>query len=46
MLQQGVPEKGIMKLCGWETRGMFDRYAITSEADLKEAVRRVAETTS
>ena len=30
-----------MKLCGWNTRAMFDRYNITSEADLTDAARKL-----
>jgi integrase len=36
----GVSEGEIMKLCGWETRSMFDRYNVISEADLAAAVSR------
>jgi hypothetical protein len=33
-----VSEGEIMRLCGWKTRAMFDRYNIIDEADLAEAV--------
>jgi len=33
-----VSEGEIMRLCGWETRSMFDRYNIIDEADLASAV--------
>ena len=36
--QAGVSEGEIMRLCGWETRSMFDRYNIIDEADLAAAV--------
>lgn len=34
----GVSEGEIMKLCGWKTRDMFDRYNIIDSADLSRAV--------
>ncbi len=36
----GVSEGEIMKLCGWRTRAMFDRYNIIDEADLVAAVAK------
>lgn len=36
----GVSEGEIMKLCGWRTRAMFDRYNVIDEADLAAAVAR------
>jgi hypothetical protein len=36
----GVSEGEIMKLCGWHTRSMFDRYNIIDEADLPAAVAK------
>jgi integrase len=38
--RQGVSEGEIMKLCGWKTRAMFDRYNIIDEADLAQAVAK------
>jgi len=38
--RQGVSEGAIMKLCGWKTRSMFDRYNIIDAADLSEAAAR------
>lgn len=32
----GVSEGEIMRLCGWKTRAMFDRYNIIDEADLAQ----------
>jgi integrase len=34
----GVSEGEIMKLCGWKTRDMFDRYNIIDSSDLSRAV--------
>jgi integrase len=34
----GVPESVVMKIGGWKTRSMFDRYAITSGADIRNGV--------
>lgn len=40
----GLTEGEIMKLCGWKTRSMFDRYNIIDEQDLAAAVaKRFAE---
>jgi integrase len=36
----GVSEGEIMKLCGWKTRAMFDRYCMISEQDLARAVAK------
>jgi hypothetical protein len=38
----GVDEGTIMKLCGWETRSMFDRYNIIDERDLRAGVEKLA----
>ena len=39
----GVPEGVIMKLCGWSTRSMFDRYNIVDDRDLIDGVERLSE---
>ena len=36
----GVSEGEVMKLCGWETRSMFDRYNVIDEQDLARAVAK------
>ena len=36
----GVREGEIMRLCGWKTRDMFDRYNIIDAADLSRAVAK------
>lgn len=36
----GVTEGEIMKLCGWRTRSMFDRYNIIDEQDLARAAAK------
>jgi hypothetical protein len=35
-----VSEGEIMKLCGWKTRSMLDRYNIIDEEDLAKAVAK------
>jgi integrase len=39
LLQAGVPETVIMKIGGWKTRSVFDRYAVASTADLTAAMQ-------
>lgn len=39
----GVAEGTIMKIGGWKTRSVFDRYNIIDEADLEDAARRLDE---
>ena len=37
----GVPETVIMKIGGWRTRSVFERYAIVSRTDLADAMRKL-----
>jgi integrase len=43
MEQRGVPRSVAMKLTGHRTESVYRRYAIVSDADLREASRRLAD---
>ena len=40
LLLAGVPETIIMRIGGWKTRSVFDRYAVANTADLTAAMQR------
>lgn len=43
MRREGIHESTIMKIGGWKTRSVFDRYNIVDQSDLADAARRMHE---
>jgi len=43
MRSLGVSEKTIVKICGWKSPAVFDRYNIVDQADIADAPRRLDE---
>lgn len=41
MRRAGIPEIEVMKMAGWKTRTMFDRYQIVDPKDVQQAGRRM-----
>jgi integrase len=37
----GVPEEIIMRIAGWKTSGVFRRYAIVDQADVRDALQKL-----
>ena len=42
----GIPETVIMKIGGWRTRSVFERYAIVSRTDIADAMRMLQQKVS
>jgi integrase len=43
LVRSGVPDTVAMRISGHRTRSVFDRYDITSEADIREGLGKVSE---
>jgi len=41
--RQGFTDSQIMRMCGWKSRSVFDRYNVVTNADIREKMRAIEE---
>ena len=39
--REGYTDGQIMRMCGWQTRSVFDRYNVVTDEDIRERMRMI-----